>query len=299
MTVVGRLPPTGSPWDKAVLVPIEFVWQVHGLGTGHGPAPEHAGESAGDNRDGAEGDEHEHAAVEADVPIGPPFDLEALPGIPAAVVKPRTLAEAYGLRNTWRTTETTAFFPAEVLVQLYELIGDVRVVMSALAVATQTLLVAAILAGILILMRLYTQRFAVLRALGAPRLYIFAVVWTFSFALIAGGAALGLLVAAALAGSVSSIFEHASGIAMTAAIGAPEFALAAGIAVVGALIGERSSAAPLSTARRGRPARRVKRAARRELTQPFIHRVTNRDLTLAHTVLNSIVQGVSTGGLKK
>jgi putative ABC transport system permease protein len=235
LTVVGRLPPTGSPWDKAVLVPIEFVWQVHGLGTGHGPAPEHAGESAGDHHEG-EGDEHEHAAVEADVPIGPPFDLEALPGIPAAVIKPRTLAEAYGLRNTWRTTETTAFFPAEVLVQLYELIGDVRVVMSALAVATQTLLVAAILAGILILMRLYTQRFAVLRALGAPRLYIFAVVWTFSFALIAGGAALGLLVAAALAGSVSSIFERASGIAMTAAIGAPEFALAAGIAVVGALL---------------------------------------------------------------
>ena len=101
--------------------------------------------------------------------IGPPFDLASMPGIPAAVVKPRSLIEAYGLRNTWRTTETTAFFPAEVLVQLYELLGDVRVVMSALAVATELLLVAAILAGILILMRLYRQRFAVLRALGASR----------------------------------------------------------------------------------------------------------------------------------
>ena len=74
-----------------------------------------------------------------------------MPGIPAAVVKPRTLIEAYGLRNAWRTTETTAFFPAEVLVQLYELLGDVRVVMSALAIATELLLVVAILAGILIL----------------------------------------------------------------------------------------------------------------------------------------------------
>jgi len=236
LTVVGRLPPTGSPWDKAILVPIEFVWQVHGLGTGHDPAPEHAGEAEEHHDEAGEEHHHEHADVEADVSIGPPFDLAALPGIPAAVVKPRTLAEAYGLRNTWRTTETTAFFSAEVLVQLYELIGDVRVVMSALAVATQTLLVAAILAGILILMRLYTQRFAVLRALGAPRLYIFAVVWTFSFALIAGGALLGLVVAAALAGSVSSLFEHASGIAMNAAIGLPELALAAGIAVVGALL---------------------------------------------------------------
>ena len=89
-----------------------------------------------------------------------------------------------------------AFFPAEVLVQLYELLGDVRVVMSALAVATELLLVAAILAGILILMRLYRQRFAVLRALGASRAYIFAVVWTFSFALIAAGSLLGLAIGA-------------------------------------------------------------------------------------------------------
>ena len=146
--------------------------------------------------------EHERAALR-DVAIGPPFDLATMPGIPAAVVKPRTLVEAYGLRNTWRTTETTAFFPAEVLVQLYELLGDVRVVMSALAVATELLLVAAILAGILILMRLYRQRFAVLRALGASRGYIFAVVWTFSFVLIAAGSLLGLAIAAGLTGIVS------------------------------------------------------------------------------------------------
>ena len=94
----------------------------------------------------------EHGEV-VEVAIGPPFDLASMPGIPAAVVKPRTLAEAYGLRSAWRTTETTAFFPAEVLVQLYELLGDVRVVMSALAIATELLLVAAILAGILILMQ--------------------------------------------------------------------------------------------------------------------------------------------------
>ena len=101
-------------------------------------------------------------------PIGPPFDLATMPGIPAAVLKPRTVAEAYGLRNTWRTAETTAFFPAEVLVQLYELLGDARLVMGSLALATELLLVIAILSGILILMRLYRQSFAVLRALAPP-----------------------------------------------------------------------------------------------------------------------------------
>ena len=45
LTVVGRLPPTGSPWDRAVVVPVEFVWEVHGLGTGHGDEADdaHAG----------------------------------------------------------------------------------------------------------------------------------------------------------------------------------------------------------------------------------------------------------------
>lgn len=241
LTVVGRLPPTGSPWDRAILVPIEHVWQVHGLGSGHDEhqetgqsvdnhaEEEHAGETH------VEGEEdHAHAEVE-DVPIGPPFDLESMPGIPAAVVKPRTLAEAYGLRNTWRTTETTAFFPAEVLVNLYEMLGDIRVVMSAMAAATEFLVVVAILSAILILMRLYRQRFAVLRALGASRAYIFAVIWSFSFGLVAAGSLIGLGVAAALCGSVSEFFEQATGITLEARIGQPEYLLAAAIACIGGL----------------------------------------------------------------
>lgn len=33
-TVVGRMPPTGTPWDRAILVPLEAVWEVHGLHNG-------------------------------------------------------------------------------------------------------------------------------------------------------------------------------------------------------------------------------------------------------------------------
>lgn len=32
--VVGRMPPTGSPWDRAILVPLEAVWSTHGLHAG-------------------------------------------------------------------------------------------------------------------------------------------------------------------------------------------------------------------------------------------------------------------------
>lgn len=210
ITVVGRLPATGSPWDRAILTPIESTWQVHGFGTAHGDAEDFA--------------------------IGPPFDLESMPGIPAAVVKPVSIADAYGLRNEYRTTSTMAFFPAEVLVQLYDLLGDVRVVMSGLAIATEVLLVAAVLAGLLILMRLYRQRFAVLRALGASRSYVFAVAWTFSFGLIAIGSLAGLVVAAALSVAVSNLFASATGIAMASGIGWSEVWLAAALAGTGAIL---------------------------------------------------------------
>ena len=61
MTVVERMRPTGTPGDRAIVVPIEYNWVVHGLGTGHKP---------GSTR------------------IGPPFDAAKLPGVPAIVVKP-------------------------------------------------------------------------------------------------------------------------------------------------------------------------------------------------------------------
>jgi putative ABC transport system permease protein len=210
ITVVGRMAPTGTPWDRSLLTPIELTWDIHGLGTGHGDAK--------------------------NFQIGPPFDLATVPGIPAAVIKPVTLAAAYGLRSQYRNNTTMAFFPAEVLDQLYSIIGDVRAIMTALSIATEVLLVGAVLAGILMMMRLYRQRFAVLRALGASRTYIFAVAWTFSFSLIAIGSALGLAVAAAFVGVVSGIFSAASGIAMQTSIGGPEIGLALALAAVGAVL---------------------------------------------------------------
>lgn len=225
VTVVGRMAPTGSPWDSAILVPIEFVWEVHGLGI-HSEEVLGLGELV----------EDAEVADDQEAALGPPFDLAHMPGIPAAVVHPESVAAAYGLRSEYRNDDTMAFFPAEVLVELYALLGDVRVVMSVLAVATEALLIAAILTGIVILMRLYRGRFAVLRALGASRLYIVAVVWCFSFALIAAGCALGLGVAAVLTLAVSAAFERASGIALQAGLGASEVTLAAAVALVGALL---------------------------------------------------------------
>ncbi len=212
ITVVGRLRPLGSPWDRAIIVPIEHMWMTHGLPSGHAPAAD------GENR------------------IGPPFDPARTPGVPALVLKPRTIADAYGLRSLYRTERSTAFFPAEVLVDLYQVLGDMRALMSLIAVATQVLVIGAILAGVMLLLKLQRRTLVTLRALGAPRRYLFSVVWLFVTALIATGAALGVGLGRLLASLVSRIFAQQSGIAVSPAIGWPEVSLALIIVLIGAAL---------------------------------------------------------------
>jgi putative ABC transport system permease protein len=55
--VVGRMPPLGNPWDRAIIVPVEAVWQVHGLPAGHTEAADHA-----------------HASGPTETRLGPPWD---------------------------------------------------------------------------------------------------------------------------------------------------------------------------------------------------------------------------------
>lgn len=195
---VGRMARTYSAWDNVVVVPVEQVWTSHGLSSGHAP---------GDER------------------IGPPFIVEAMPGVPAIVVKPSTVPAAYGLRNAYRTDQTQAIFPAEILVQLYALLGDARTIMSFLALATQILVIAAILSGVVIILQLYRTRFAVLRALGATAAYVFLVAWSYVTLLILVGALLGLVLGAGASWAVSGYLEAQSGIAIPVTIAWQEIRL--------------------------------------------------------------------------
>uniref|UniRef100_UPI0002558227 hypothetical protein n=1 Tax=Oceanicola sp. S124 TaxID=1042378 RepID=UPI0002558227 len=151
LRVVGRMAPTGTPWDRAVLIPVEAVWEVHGLANGHAPGDDEA--------------------------LGPPFDPAYFPGTPAVVVKASALWANYALRDSFTETgRSMAFFPATVLTQLYAVMGDVRQAMSVMAAVTQVLVAGSVLAGLLILTRLFRRQIAMLRALGAPRRFVLAVV---------------------------------------------------------------------------------------------------------------------------
>ncbi|MDY8109071.1 FtsX-like permease family protein [Fulvimarina sp. 2208YS6-2-32] len=201
-SVVGRMAPTGSPWDRALLVPIEAVWEVHGLANGHAP-------------------EHEEQ-------VGPPFDAAYFPGTPAILVTASELTQAYALRATYQTERTMAFFPGAVLSSLYGLLGDVREAMSVLAIVTQVLVTAGVLAGLVILSRLFARQMALLRALGAPSRFVFAVVWSYAAVLILAGSGAGLLVGYGAARIISAIVSARTDILIEASLGWTELHLVAG-----------------------------------------------------------------------
>ncbi|MCD7059844.1 FtsX-like permease family protein [Pelagibacterium xiamenense] len=199
--VVGRMQPTGSPWDKAILVPVEAVWEVHGLPNGH--APDDAGR------------------------IGPPFLAEQFPGTPAVLVRAEELWANYALRSQFTTDETMAFFPGAVLASLHGLMGDVREVMSVMAIVTQVLVTAGVLAGLVILTRLFARRLALLRALGAPRRFVFSVIWSYASVLIGSGAVLGIVVGLAATEAISRIVTARTDILVRSSLGWPELHLVA------------------------------------------------------------------------
>lgn len=168
--VTGRLAATGTPWDRAILVPVEAVWGTH--------AHAHGGEDAEHEHEEDDGHEAVHGGFDPAAPIRP----EALadpraPGLPAIVVHAATIADAYNLRQDYRSDATIAVFPAEVLTRLYGTLGDARAVLAAVAGGAQALVAAAILLVVTVQVLQRQKQIGALRAFGAPRAVVFAIVW--------------------------------------------------------------------------------------------------------------------------
>ena len=208
-TVVGRLPRLGTPWDNAILVPIESVWETHGLGNGH---------------------KTDRGS------LGPPYDAAEIPGVPAIVVKPRAIADAYALRSQYRQGGTMAFFPAEILVGLYAALGDVRDVLVVASTLNDVLVFMAATMLLLALAGLRRRRYAVLRALGASRSYVLLVVWLGAVIILAAGCLSGLVLGALAAWLAGLVVEHRTGLALAVELGLPEVLGVAGLIVVGSLM---------------------------------------------------------------
>ncbi|WP_248465319.1 FtsX-like permease family protein [Pectobacterium versatile] len=229
-TVVGVLPADGSAWDKAILVPVNAVWRVHGIHPPHGADDdhghnEHEGEHDHESQHGdhahdetAHADEH-HAAVAQ--PVTAPHDDEHgeseahghahQAGLPAIVVKPKTIAGAYQLRSLYRSNTTLAVFPGEVLVKLYSMLGDIRELLTYISLGTQALVGVAVAMVAVIHLRQRQKQIGALRAFGAPRYGIFTLIWSGLMSLVSVGVLLGVGLGYVAARGIAVVMSEKSG----------------------------------------------------------------------------------------
>lgn len=302
-TVTGRMAPTGTAWDRAILVPIRAVWQIHGMEAhedhGHDHEAGHeAGEEAGhddhdhgageilapapDNEAAEAGHEHEHehehehghdhashgaapasllarpetaaegkpepaapdmghedhdhhGHVDPDAPLDEIFAADT-PGLPAVLVKPKSFADAYKLRQEYRSGDTLAVFPGEVLTRLYGTLGDARSILLALAIGTQAIVIAAILMVTIMHVGARQRQIGALRALGIPRRSVLQIVWGELFALFIAGAALGTGVGYAAALLLSEGLTAATAVRMPVEFAREDIPLVLGFLAVAACV---------------------------------------------------------------
>jgi putative ABC transport system permease protein len=239
--VVGRLKPTGTAWDRAILVPIQAVWHIHGLGKhdeSHEEGHDHAAEEV----------EHD-AEAHADAPVDEHWQ-DDVPGLPAILVKPKTIADAYKLRQEYRKGATLAVFPAEVMTRLYATLGDAKRVLFAIAIGSQILVAASLLLVTVMHVGQRRRQIGALRAFGAPRGALFAIVWFELFVLVALGAFAGFGLGYAAALAISGLVADGSGVAMPVGFLREDIGLAVILLGFGAVI----STVPAMLAYRQSPA---------------------------------------------
>ncbi len=235
-TVTGRMAPTGTAWDRAILVPIRAVWQLHGM-------EEEAGH-----------EDHDHEAhVDENAGLDEYFDA-ATPGVPAVLVKPKTVADAYRLRQEYRGETTLAVFPAEVLTRLYATLGDARSHLLAIAIGTQVIVIAAILLVTVMHVGARQRQIGALRAFGAPRRSVLAIVWGELFVLFLAGFALGLAAGYAAAGAISASLAATTAVRMPVEFAREDIPLALWFLFLAVLV----SLVPAVSALRLSPARALR-----------------------------------------
>lgn len=235
--VSGKMAPTGTAWDRAILVPIRAVWQLHGMG-GHDDDHEDA---AVKNAQGSlavigPNDTHIHdARIDVDAPLDEQFDTSS-PGIPAVLVKPKTIADAYRLRQEYRSDTTLSIFPAEVLTRLYSTLGDARKLLLGIAIGTQVIVVFALLLVAVMHIGARKRQIGALRAFGAPVSAVMAIVWGELFFLLVLGILLGLSIGYAAAHVITAWLTAATAVRMPVEFSVDDLYGAGGFILVAAIV---------------------------------------------------------------
>ena len=237
LKVVGRMPESGTPWDRAVMIPIEAVWATHSM-TVH----DELERAHGYDHEEEDGTEHEEGHGRL-LGVFSEHDFETLPGVSAVVVKPASFADAYRLRQqqSQRTlsgpdrtsVNLMGVFSGEVLVSLHSLLGGASEAVTITARLTLlTALAATLIMGVL-LGELRRPALEQLRVLGAPQRYIMSLVWCIVMTVVAAGTAGGLVLGFIGAEAAAHLLAAETGVAMSPAMGSPELLAAAATLLAG------------------------------------------------------------------
>lgn len=188
-TITGKLKARGNIWDYAILVPIETVWHLHGLPSGH-KLTRHF----------------------EDLIVGPPYESKLIPQAPAVVFgfSKNHLAQASKIRYKYNGKKNVdVFAPAEILLDIYKYLGDGKKLLLTVAFSSVVIVLTSIFLSIIGSLESFAPKLMLLRVLGAPRRFIFLIVWLKSMVLTCCGAFLGAIGGLAVA-KVMAIFLTSS-----------------------------------------------------------------------------------------
>jgi len=204
-TIVGVLAPTGTPNDNALFVNIEGFYDMHGHGH---PGHDHAGGAA---------KRYSAILLKARENVArPPSGAVTDPNNPAAMLADRSYVDMKSMelpRILDKTHDIQAVSPVqEISALLNNIIGNIQMVLLILAILV------ILVAGIGMMVSIYNsmserrQEIALMRALGARRLTVMAIILLESILLSLGGGVLGVFLGHLLIAGIGPLVSEHTGI---------------------------------------------------------------------------------------
>ncbi len=245
--VVGILKPTGTANDRAVFINIEGFYLLEGHALS--PEEEHAheeagvgehaeaGEHASEHREETKAHEHGHKPGHAHEPL--PVEQREVTSILVLCNSPLGPTVLDQVVNKGEDRIAQAVAPArEVAVLMNSIVGPVRIILLVLTVLI------VIVAGISILVSIYNSMsershdIAVMRALGASRGAVMAIILVESILLSLGGGLIGMALGHGMIGLASSYVVERTGVTLSPLeFHWQELVLIPGLLVLASLVG--------------------------------------------------------------
>jgi putative ABC transport system permease protein len=214
--VVGILDHTGTPNDRAIFLNIEGFWRepahLKSISSGAAFLSGKSGVTPGESAKSSDEPDHDHDA-EADQPLKK--EISAILVCTHSQLKQVLAMNLEAVVNKEHVAQ--AVFPSLEIAKLFDsIIGNIQKLLLVLAVLV------VIVAGIGIMVSMYNSMsdrrhdIAIMRALGASRYTVMAIILMESILLSLGGGALGLAIGHGLVGSLGSTIADQTGVIVKA-----------------------------------------------------------------------------------